>query len=511
MAIFDGNMPYSNFHELNLDWIITKVHDLTVEYVKTQNELKALEDDFVNLKNYVDNYFASTDFAQLADEVLHEMLNNGELTTLFAQYTLRVYTTVSEMKADTMLTNGMKTKTLGYYIVGDGGGADYIVSDTNTADEFYENLNNGLYAYLVKEPSINLLKVGIANNNDITEILQKACDKYNVIDIPKGTYYTLNTIHIRNSDVTLNGNGSVIEQKTSSNGQFLSCSGYNGFTLKDITLNYPTTPDSTNKPSAISIYESSKSKLENVTILKPWGIGISIENSSFCTVDNCDISYAQANCAGIWLGGGSRDCHIYNTRSNYNELDGIIVSGQRHIIENSVFNHNGTNPPASSGALGACGIYVETNSGTDCQYINNSCQYNTECGMDLKGYFINVIGNTCSYNGLSGICLRNFTWGAKVTNNVCRGNGQNPTTSNPSKWGKSGINTSERVQDTVIADNVCLGDGTYQDYGIKLLGGTNENVLITGNVCSFHTTGGINTSLSTAGNVVVTGNIGSQS
>lgn len=27
MAIFDGNMPYTNLHELNLDWVMKKVKD----------------------------------------------------------------------------------------------------------------------------------------------------------------------------------------------------------------------------------------------------------------------------------------------------------------------------------------------------------------------------------------------------------------------------------------------------------------------------------------------------
>lgn len=32
MAIFDGNMPYTNFHELNLDWIVSKVKKLDDAY-----------------------------------------------------------------------------------------------------------------------------------------------------------------------------------------------------------------------------------------------------------------------------------------------------------------------------------------------------------------------------------------------------------------------------------------------------------------------------------------------
>lgn len=34
MSIFDGNMPYTNLHELNLDWVLKKVKDSNEEIEK---------------------------------------------------------------------------------------------------------------------------------------------------------------------------------------------------------------------------------------------------------------------------------------------------------------------------------------------------------------------------------------------------------------------------------------------------------------------------------------------
>lgn len=49
MAIFDGNLPYSNLHELNLDWIVkkvkenkTKIDELRVDLDSAQAELDGL-------------------------------------------------------------------------------------------------------------------------------------------------------------------------------------------------------------------------------------------------------------------------------------------------------------------------------------------------------------------------------------------------------------------------------------------------------------------------------------
>lgn len=496
--------PYTNFHELNLDWIVDKVHDLTVEYIKTQNELKAVEDDFVNLKNYVDNYFASTDFAELADQVLHEMLNNGELTTLFAQYTLRIYSNVAEMKADNLLIEGSRAKTLGYYYASDRGSASYFIT-SSTFEGFYETLSNGLKAYLVKEPKINMAQVGILPDTDVTNLLQNALSYYTDIEIPYGTYYTNGTLSVINDNTKINFNNAVFNQNISASGTFITCHK-NNFVLENVIINYPTSPLSTT-PNCVVLYQSKNSVIRNVKITKPFGIGIAIENSTDCRVQDCEVSYAQGHKAGLWIGAGVDHITVERLYSHHNDLDGIIADGTYQTIKNCHLAYNGQSP-APTGALGACGIYVDQDHGNHSRYMENLCEYNTESGFDLKGRFIEVAFNKSYNNGLSGIVIRDFTWGARIIGNICVSNGQNTTTSNPHTWGKSGINTQGRVQSIIISNNVCFsGSGADQDYGIKLLPGTNNDVNITGNICTNNATGGIDITQSTEGNVQTSNNI----
>ena len=56
MSIFDGNMPYTNLHELNLDWVMKKVSE-------ANNIVKEIKKD---LPNIVSN-------------VIKEMVENEEL------------------------------------------------------------------------------------------------------------------------------------------------------------------------------------------------------------------------------------------------------------------------------------------------------------------------------------------------------------------------------------------------------------------------------------------------
>lgn len=135
--------PYTNFHELNLDWIVSEIKRLTIEFAK-------LDGDFKDLKEYVEDYFASTDFAQLVNDKLDEMLADGSLASLFASYTFRTYNTMTDAIADTLLIDGSTIETLGYYALNDDGGAIYKISST-ADNELSVLLANGLYANFVGE------------------------------------------------------------------------------------------------------------------------------------------------------------------------------------------------------------------------------------------------------------------------------------------------------------------------------------------------------------------------
>lgn len=80
-----NNFPYSNFHELNADWIISKVKELSAEFVALQTDFGAVESDFEDLKTYVDNYFASLDLSSEVREYMNELLASGYIDNIVSQ------------------------------------------------------------------------------------------------------------------------------------------------------------------------------------------------------------------------------------------------------------------------------------------------------------------------------------------------------------------------------------------------------------------------------------------
>lgn len=87
--MFDNLIPYTNIHELNLDWIIAKVKEYIIKFddleefvnktVDEQNAIisKAVEDleeGFDDLKNYI-----TENLRVIANEIINELVESGEL------------------------------------------------------------------------------------------------------------------------------------------------------------------------------------------------------------------------------------------------------------------------------------------------------------------------------------------------------------------------------------------------------------------------------------------------
>ena len=85
MGIFDGNMPYTNLHELNLDWVIKKLEEIKQ---KTDDIDSAVETTTENAENaqtaselagqYLEQF--REDKAGL-EQAIVELQNNTELTS----------------------------------------------------------------------------------------------------------------------------------------------------------------------------------------------------------------------------------------------------------------------------------------------------------------------------------------------------------------------------------------------------------------------------------------------
>lgn len=81
--------PYTNFHEMNLTWIIETVKNLTEEWIGMQGEFADLQGNFEELKKFVTDYFAKLEIDKEVRKILDEMKANGELSEIISDALLQ--------------------------------------------------------------------------------------------------------------------------------------------------------------------------------------------------------------------------------------------------------------------------------------------------------------------------------------------------------------------------------------------------------------------------------------
>lgn len=77
MGLFE-QFPYTNFHELNLDWIVSKVKEIVKEFA-------TLSGSFNDLKEYVNNYFEDLDLSEDVRQELQKIVASGEFDAIIAE------------------------------------------------------------------------------------------------------------------------------------------------------------------------------------------------------------------------------------------------------------------------------------------------------------------------------------------------------------------------------------------------------------------------------------------
>lgn len=147
--------------------------------------VEELQNKYIELKSYVDNYFTNLDVQQEINNKLDQMAQDGSLQVIIDQFlkinSVLTFINVEEMKNSNNLIVGSSARTMGYYTLNDGGGSLYrIIENNNLAnDGSYILLNNGLVAELIIEDvTISPEQFGCYGNgvNDDTENLQKCID-----------------------------------------------------------------------------------------------------------------------------------------------------------------------------------------------------------------------------------------------------------------------------------------------------------------------------------------------
>ena len=183
MAIFE-NFTYTNLHELNLDWIIEQVKKWSDEVKELDIKFDNLDQAFVDLETYIDNYFTDLDVQEEINNKLDEMLENGQLEIIISQFlqseSIIVFNTLRDLKAGDNFVSGETIMKLGKYNYLDHLTSIYKVREIRNTD-VVDNvniiaLNN--YPSLVAELVIN-----VGHNRKRYIFIG---DSFNTTDTPEG-------------------------------------------------------------------------------------------------------------------------------------------------------------------------------------------------------------------------------------------------------------------------------------------------------------------------------------
>ena len=376
MCMTIGELPTSYLESMTyyetLVWLLNYLEKTIIPTINNNGEaVIELQEKYIELKNYVDNYFDNLDVQEEINNKLDDMAEAGELTDIIAQYLglagVLAFDTVSDMKTAENLVNGSITKTLGYYSVNDGGNASYKIR-TITNDDIVDEMfiialhDNSLIAELIIENGcVNVKQLGVksdtdSNNNATLFNNAITAGKCSNFFIPKGRYYFNNSItlsgrvNIRGNfdyDYMLDYSDNYIEFTNSDGFTGLDKNIIEGLCIKGDSTHTCFTRGNGNSPfiSKCCIFDFGKgidgnSKAVNVinSIIADCDYGI--YQVTDAEISNCIIKTCTT---GIYLD-GMGDNRIINNRIEWNDEYGINISyGWHQVITNNLFDRNGYN------------------------------------------------------------------------------------------------------------------------------------------------------------------------
>ena len=189
------NFPFieADFDALTNYGLLCKI----VEYLnKVLADVETLNNAFIELKAYVDNFFDNLDVQEEINNKLDEMADDGTLQEIVASYlnasAIWGFDTVADMKSATNLIAGSYARTLGFNEINDGGGALYYITDTGTADEKGVIAVGSLYANVVTpaDNKLSIKQIGATQTADIHDYVIYLVNKGITCFIPRGTWKT---------------------------------------------------------------------------------------------------------------------------------------------------------------------------------------------------------------------------------------------------------------------------------------------------------------------------------
>lgn len=84
--MFRHDYPYTDFHELNMDWFLNEFKSLLEEWAAQKQEFETLKEAWNDLREFVTDYFENLDVQEEINNKLDEMASDGSLAALLAPF-----------------------------------------------------------------------------------------------------------------------------------------------------------------------------------------------------------------------------------------------------------------------------------------------------------------------------------------------------------------------------------------------------------------------------------------
>lgn len=157
----ENTMEYIDIYDF-LSKLTQKINEVISNETVLEDNNKIIYDAFIELQNYVNNYFLNLNVQEKLNDALEALAESGELTEIITDYinlhAVIGFDTVSDMKAATNLIDGSFVRTYGFNSLNDGNQALYYIKEheSETIDErnYIEITGTDLIACVIKEKSI---------------------------------------------------------------------------------------------------------------------------------------------------------------------------------------------------------------------------------------------------------------------------------------------------------------------------------------------------------------------
>ena len=158
--------PYTDFHEMNLDWFLSKFQSLLDDWTGVESDFDDIKDAWAIMRNWIEHYFDNLNVQDEIDNKLDEMSGDGSLSALINPVVLEtlppeVVTSTSDM-TDPAKTYILKSDSHIYQYV-NGAFTDTGVvfgSSIGNVWTFYGNITSPTLAADVPTNSIYEIRVG---------------------------------------------------------------------------------------------------------------------------------------------------------------------------------------------------------------------------------------------------------------------------------------------------------------------------------------------------------------